>query len=35
MNGKDKFEFDTEEFSKQRREVFLKEKAKGQISLFD
>ena len=35
LKGKDKFEFDTEVFSKQRREIFLKEKSKGQISLFD
>jgi len=35
MKGKDKFEYDTEAFSKQRREIFLKEKSKGQTSLFD
>ncbi|TAL57570.1 MAG: PA0069 family radical SAM protein [Bacteroidetes bacterium] len=35
LKGKDKFEFDTEAFSKQRQITFLKEKVKGQISLFD
>ena len=32
---KDKFEFDTTAFSKQRLEIFNKEKSKGQISLFE
>ena len=35
MKGKDKFEFDTNAFNNQRQETFLKEKSKGQLSLFD
>ena len=35
MNGRNKFEFDTEAFLKNRQEVFRKEKSKGQFSLFD
>ena len=35
LQGKDKFEFDEEAFNKQRQQIFLKEKSKGQISLFD
>ena len=35
MPRKENYEFDTEAFGKQRQQLFLKEKAKGQISLFD
>ena len=35
LKEKNKFEFDNDVFSKQRQIIFLKEKAKGQISLFD
>ena len=35
MSGRNKFEFDTTAFSKQRHQIFLKDKSKGQISLFD
>ena len=35
MKGGDKFEYDTEGFSKNRQEIFRKQQSKGQISLFD
>lgn len=35
MSGTDKFEFDTEAFSKNRQEIFRREKSQGQFSLFD
>lgn len=35
MGRRNKFEFDTEAFSKNRREIFLRQKNKEQFSLFD
>ena len=35
MSSRNKFEFDKEVFNKQRQQIFLKERSKGQFSLFD
>lgn len=35
LSGRDRSEYDLEAFKKQRRELYLKEKSKGQFSLFD
>ncbi|MBI3502780.1 MAG: PA0069 family radical SAM protein [Bacteroidetes bacterium] len=35
LNAKDKFEFDSEAFYKNRQKIFMEEKNKGQFSLFD